>query len=84
MSTTIVLSEGKAGPPAVSSIHDIPLEKIRESASNPRRAFDENQLREFADFVPGNKISIMLRSAFCGRSLKLPCSSAEGRALRGT
>ncbi len=51
MSTTIVLSEGKAGPPAVSSIHDIPLEKIRESASNLRRAFDENQLRELADNI---------------------------------
>jgi len=51
VSTTIVLSEGKAGPPAVSSIHDIPLEKIRESASNLRRAFDENQLRELADNI---------------------------------
>jgi ParB family chromosome partitioning protein len=32
----------------VSSTQEIPLEKIRESASNPRRAFDEGQLRELA------------------------------------
>ncbi len=51
MSTTIVSSEGNAEPPAVSSIQDIPLEKIRESAKNPRRAFDEGQLRELADNI---------------------------------
>jgi ParB family transcriptional regulator, chromosome partitioning protein len=50
VSTTIMLSEEKEAP-VVSSIQDIPLEKIRESASNPRRAFDENQLRELADNI---------------------------------
>jgi ParB family chromosome partitioning protein len=48
VSATIVANEAKAEPPAVSSIQDIPLEKIRESASNPRRAFDDGQLRELA------------------------------------
>src|SRR5260370_31325986 len=48
MSTTIVASGTKAEPPAVSAIHDIPLEKIRESSSNPRRVFHETQLRDFA------------------------------------
>jgi len=38
----------------VSSIQDIPLAKIRESKSNPRRFFDEAKLAELADFVPGN------------------------------
>jgi len=33
---------------AVSSIRDIPLDRIRESNSNPRRAFDEGKLRELA------------------------------------
>jgi ParB family chromosome partitioning protein len=51
MSTTMMSSEGKAEPPADSPIQDIPLEKIRESASNPRRTFDENQLRELADNI---------------------------------
>lgn len=51
MIPTITLSEGKAEPAVVSSIQDIPLEKIRESASNPRRAFDDGQLRELADNI---------------------------------
>src|SRR5260370_42665034 len=38
----------KREPPAVSAIQDIPLENIRESKSNPRRVFDEGQLRELA------------------------------------
>ena len=51
MSTTMVSSEGKAEPPAVSLIQCIPLEKIRESPSNPRRAFDDGQLRELAENI---------------------------------
>ena len=46
MSTTMVASEVKAVPPVVSSIQDIPLEKIRESKINPRRFFDEAKLAE--------------------------------------
>jgi len=45
-----VLSEGKEAP-AVSSIRDIPLENICEAASNPRRAFDDGQLRELAENI---------------------------------
>ena len=48
MSVVMVPSEAKAGPPEVSFIQDIPLENIRESNSNPRRVFDETQLRELA------------------------------------
>jgi hypothetical protein len=44
----------------VSSIQDIPLAKIRESKTNPRRFFDEAKLAELADFVPGNKIRLGL------------------------
>jgi ParB family transcriptional regulator, chromosome partitioning protein len=51
VNTTIVSSGGKAEPPAVSSIQDIPLEKIHESARNPRRVFDQDQLRELADNI---------------------------------
>jgi hypothetical protein len=46
MSTTMVASEVKAVPPVVSSIQNIPLEKIRESRTNPRRFFDEAKLAE--------------------------------------
>jgi ParB family transcriptional regulator, chromosome partitioning protein len=48
MSEAMLASEAKALPLAGSSIQDIPLENIRESSSNPRRVFDEAQLRELA------------------------------------
>ena len=37
MNATMVASGTKAVPPVVSSIQDIPLAKIRESKTNPRR-----------------------------------------------
>src|SRR5713226_7506905 len=51
MNTTTVASEAIAVPPGSSSILDIPLERIRESTTNPRRVFDESKLREFADNI---------------------------------
>ncbi len=48
MSATMVTSEAKAVRPVGSSAQDIPLEAIRESSSNPRRVFDDCQLRELA------------------------------------
>ena len=66
MNTTMVASGTKAVPPVVSSIHDIPLGRIRESKTNPRRFFDEAKLAELADFVPGNKIRVMWRNPLCG------------------
>lgn len=48
MSATMLTSESKAAPPVVSSAQDIPLGRIRESSSNPRRVFDDCQLRELA------------------------------------
>jgi hypothetical protein len=65
MSEAMLASEAKALSLAGSSIQDIPLENIRESSGNPRRVFDEAQLREFADFVPGNKIRVMFPPGFC-------------------
>ena len=56
MSTTMVASEVKAVPPVVSSIQDIPLEKICESKTNPRTQFDQTKLAELADFVSRNKM----------------------------
>jgi len=51
MSTTITVSAAKAASPTVSSVRDIPLDRIRESNSNPRRAFDEAKLRELAENI---------------------------------
>lgn len=69
MDATMVASRTKVVPPVVSSIQDIPLGKIRESKTNPRRFFDEAKLAELADFVPGNKICVMFRSRLCGRTV---------------
>src|SRR5882672_8276904 len=51
MNATIVASGTKSVPPPVSSIQDIPLGKIRESKTNPRRFFDEAKLAELAENI---------------------------------
>src|SRR5258707_7052956 len=50
MNAPIAGRKGPA-PPGDSSVLDIPLERIRESTTNPRRVFDETKLREFADNI---------------------------------
>jgi hypothetical protein len=39
----------------------IAITRIHESNTNPRRIFDESQLAELADFVPGNIIGLLWR-----------------------
>src|SRR5258708_4555206 len=51
MNATMVGSGTKAVPPPVSSIQDIPIARIRESKTNPRRFFDEAKLAELADNI---------------------------------
>src|SRR5260370_39365907 len=51
MNATMVASGTRAVPPVVSSIQDIPIAKIRESKTNPRRFFDEAKLAELADNI---------------------------------
>src|SRR5713226_9968019 len=51
MNATMVASGTKAVPPVVSSIQDIPIAKIRESKTNPRRFFHEAKLAELADNI---------------------------------
>lgn len=51
MNATMVASGTKAVTPVVSSIQDIPLAKIRESKTNPRRFFDDAKLVELADNI---------------------------------
>ncbi len=51
MNATMVASGTKSVPTVVSSIQDIPLAKIRESKTNPRRFFDEAKLEELADNI---------------------------------
>ena len=51
MNATMVASGMKAVPPVVSSIHEVPLAKIRESKTNPRSFFNEAKLAELADNI---------------------------------
>jgi hypothetical protein len=40
---------------------DLPLSLLTESATNPRRIFEDDALKELADFVARNKIGILFR-----------------------
>lgn len=40
---------------------DLPLAVLTESATNPRRTFDEKSLHELADYVPSHIIGLMFR-----------------------
>jgi len=48
MNTAIVVNASNAVPLAASSVQDIPLNRIQESKTNPRRQFDEVKLAELA------------------------------------
>jgi hypothetical protein len=44
-----------------SQYQTLALASIHESATNPRRTFDESKLAELADFVPGHKSGLLCR-----------------------
>jgi len=50
-----------------SEYRDVPVTALTESASNPRKRFDENGLGELAAYVPGHKSCLLCRWPFCGR-----------------
>lgn len=66
MNSEIAVNASNAAPFVPSSIQDIPLNRIQESKTNPRRTFDETKLAELAAFVPGNKIRILWPNPLCG------------------
>lgn len=51
MSNTVSTAHVDPASRTVSCVQDIPLDRIRESNSNPRRAFDEVKLRELAENI---------------------------------
>ena len=57
-----------------SEYRDVPVTALTESASNPRKRFDENSLSELAAYVSGHIIRLLCRSSFCGRG----CPVARG------
>jgi len=58
MNTTIVTN--------ATEYRDLPLAMLTESTTNPRRIFEENALKELADYVPRHIICLMFRCGFCG------------------
>jgi ParB family chromosome partitioning protein len=48
MNTAVAVSTTNTIPPAMSAFQDIPLNRIQESQTNPRRTFDETKLAELA------------------------------------
>ena len=46
---------------------NLPLALLTESKTNPRRIFEDDALKELADFVPGHKICLLWRWTFCSR-----------------
>ncbi|HTS09592.1 MAG TPA: hypothetical protein VMP68_28765 [Candidatus Eisenbacteria bacterium] len=66
MTTTLVTKCTSPMPTIPHTMQDIPLIRIQESKTNPRREFDEAKLAELADFVPRNKIGLMWRNPLCG------------------
>ncbi|MCI0626723.1 MAG: ParB/RepB/Spo0J family partition protein, partial [Acidobacteria bacterium] len=51
MAGIITTNEAIEVPTAVSLIQDVPLDRIRESQSNPRRTFDDTRLCELAENI---------------------------------
>jgi ParB family transcriptional regulator, chromosome partitioning protein len=48
MNTAVTVNPSNTIPPVVSAVQDIPLNRIQESKTNPRRTFDETKLAELA------------------------------------
>jgi ParB family chromosome partitioning protein len=44
-----------------SAFQFLTLDTIHESATNPRRTFEESKLHELADYVPGHIIGFLCR-----------------------
>ena len=51
---------------------NLPLAVLTESATNPRRIFEDSALKELADYVPRHIIRLMFRWPFCGRGGEEP------------
>jgi hypothetical protein len=61
---------------------NLPLAVLTESATNPRRIFEDSSLKEFAAFVPGNKSGLLWRLAFCCRGGGKPHGNTRSAILR--
>jgi hypothetical protein len=46
---------------------NVPITALAESATNPRKRFDEKSLEELAAYVPGHISRFLCPGSFCGR-----------------
>jgi hypothetical protein len=69
-------------PNTATEYRDLPLAVLTESATNPRRIFEDAALKDLADFVPGNKKGILCHSPFCGRGHPKPHRSRRSTFQR--
>jgi hypothetical protein len=60
---------------SATEYRNLPLAVLTESATNPRRIFEESALKELADFVPGHKIRVLFRRPFCVRTSRMALGS---------
>ncbi|MCI0623047.1 MAG: ParB/RepB/Spo0J family partition protein [Acidobacteria bacterium] len=69
MPGTMRSNEAIGVPSGGSSIQDIPLDRIRESQSNPRRTFHEDKLRELAENIKVHGVlqPVVVRPLAAGR-----------------
>jgi hypothetical protein len=51
MNSAIAVNTSNTNPPVMSLVQDIPLNRIQESKTNPRRTFDEAKLAELRDGI---------------------------------
>jgi hypothetical protein len=51
MNTAVATNSSNTIPSVASSVQDIPLNRIQESKTNPRRTFDEAKLAELASNI---------------------------------
>jgi ParB family chromosome partitioning protein len=68
MNTAVAVNPSNTIPPVVSLVQDIPLNRIQESKTNPRRTFDEAKLAELADNIRQHGVlqPILVRPLPCG------------------
>ena len=62
MKTAIAVNARNTNPPVMSLVQDIPLNRIQESKTNPRRSFDETKLAELASNIRQHGVIALLES----------------------
>ena len=60
-----------------SEYRNLPLVSLTESATNPRRSFDQTALGEFADFVSGHKIGQFPKRRLIEAAARVGCRLSE-------